>query len=170
MKNAKTLQWSVLAVLTITFLALAISYSQNNAVADTPKTTSSQNPVDDPDISTYMKAIQAVGLGDLFKGTGPFTGFIPSNKAFDKFGKDKLNKLMNPENQDRLTDLLIYHIVPGKYLAGNLNTRNYKTINGRNIDVTVENGVIRVNNATVIRTDMVGPNGVIHEIDTVLEP
>lgn len=147
-----------------------LCFSQNASIQNEKPQPASSEAIQDPNISTFRSAIEAAGLSELFKGTGPFTAFIPTNKAFEKFGKDKLNELLKPENKDRLIDLLTYHITTGKYLAQNLKTRTYRAINGKNLNVTVENGVIKVNNATIIRADMVGPNGVIHEIDTVLVP
>ena len=96
---------------------------------------------------------------------------MPTNAAFDKLGKEKLNQLLEPQNQDYLTDILIYHIVPGKYMARNLKSMRLQTINGKYLTITKgKDGEIRVNGAKVVRTDLVGPNGVIHEIDTVLIP
>lgn len=127
-------------------------------------------PVSDPNIRIFMSGVDSADLSDLFIGTGPFTAFVPSNEAVEKFGKDKWDNLLKPENKDQLASILIYHIVPGKYLEKNLKSRTLKTINGKNIQVTVENGEIHINNAKVIKTDMIGSNGVIHEIDTVLIP
>lgn len=123
-----------------------------------------------PELSVFAEGVKAADVGDLFQGTGPFTAFIPSNEAIDKFGQNKWKNLLKPENKDELTSILIYHIVPGKYMSKSLKTMTLKTINGKNIEIQVENGQIKVNNAKVIRTDMVGPNGVVHEIDTVLVP
>lgn len=124
----------------------------------------------DPNLSEFVKAIRAAEISDIFNGTGPFTAFVPSNAAFDKLGKAKLDELLKPENKDHLVDILIYHIVPGKYMAENLKTKSYRTVNGKPLEVKNENGQISVNNAKVTRTDLTGPNGVIHEIDTVLIP
>jgi uncharacterized surface protein with fasciclin (FAS1) repeats len=129
-----------------------------------------KRPIDDPDLKTFVEAGKAAGLQDIFQGTGPFTFFIPSNAAFEKFGRYKLQELMKPQNNDRLVTLLIYHVVPGKYLAQTLKTMELPTISGRSLNISVENGEIRVNGAKVIRSDMVGPNGVVHEIDAVLVP
>lgn len=123
-----------------------------------------------PEFSTFVQGIQAADLADLFQGTGPFTAFVPSNQAFDKFGQEKWKALLKPENKDELTSILIYHIVPGKYMSRNLRNMSLKTINGKSIEITVENGEIKVNGAKVIDKDKVGPNGVVHEIDTVLVP
>lgn len=129
-----------------------------------------KSPIDDPSITTFKTSIISAGLEDVFIGTGPFTVFAPTNDAFDKLGKEKMQTLLKPENRDELSILLEYHIVPGKFLSSNLKTKSYKTVDGRDLNVKVENGQITVNGAKVIKADMVGPNGVIYEIDKVLIP
>lgn len=135
-----------------------------------PKNESQSRILREPDLKTFADLIVAADLSDLFEGTGPFTAFVPTNQAFEKWGKGKLDELKKPENKDELTSLLIYHIVPGKYLSPNLKSRSYQTVNGKKLNVDVENGEIKVNGARVIKVDLLGPNGVIHEIDTVLVP
>ena len=109
-------------------------------------------------------------LKDLFNGTGPFTVFAPTDEAFKKLGKEKLDRLTKPENRDELSTILIYHVVPGKYLSKSLKTRQSISVGGKPLQINVEGGEIKVNNAKVVKMDLVGPNGVIHEIDTVLMP
>ncbi len=133
-------------------------------------TQNQSRPLQDPDLKKFTEAANAAGIRDLFEGTGPFTVFAPSNAAFEKFGTYKLKQLEEPKNHDTLIDLIMYHVLPGKYMASTLKTMDVKTTEGKEVHIVVENGEIRVNNAKVIRTDMVGPNGVVHIIDTVLEP
>lgn len=125
-------------------------------------------PIDDPEVKTFVDVARQVGLSDLFTGTGPFTIFAPSNAAVDKFSK--WQTLQKPKNHDALVDLMIYHVIPGRYMSETLKTMDVQTINGKSLHITVESGQIKVNNAKVIRADMVGPNAVWYIIDTVLEP
>lgn len=141
--------------------------AQANIAAEESK---AKGNITDPDISVFKHIVYVAGLNQIFDGTGPFTAFIPTNKAFDKLGKDKLDRLVKPENHDELVTLITFHIVPGKYLAENLKPRTYKSIHGNEVEVTIDGKDIRVNNAKLVKTDLVGPNGVIHEIDTVLLP
>jgi uncharacterized surface protein with fasciclin (FAS1) repeats len=135
---------------------------------ETPSPT--KKPLEAPQFTTLVMLIKAAGLQDVFVGTGPFTIFAPSNTAFDNLGKEKLNELLKVENKDQLTDILTYHVIPGKYLSSHLKSMETKTVNGKNIKIKVENGQVKVNNAIVTKKDMIGPNGVIYEIDTVLIP
>lgn len=134
------------------------------------KPAATQKPLESPQFSTLVMLIKAAGLEDIFVGTGPFTIFAPSNEAFNKLGKSKLNELLKTENKDELVDILTYHVIPGKYLSPSLKSMDVRTINGNNIKIRIENGQIKVNNAAVIKKDMVGPNGVVYEIDTLLTP
>lgn len=168
--NSLKLSLSVIAINLCTLMPI-YSIDQNTMTAPQPVNASKGAiSIVDPNLSTFVMAIREAELSDLFNGTGPFTAFVPSNAAFEKLGKAQLADLLKPENKDKLVDILIYHIVPGKYIAENLKSKNYRTVNGKDIEVKVDDGKITVNNAKVTRTDLVGPNGVIHEIDTVLMP
>lgn len=142
----------------------------DDPTTDSSPSTTGQRPINDPNVKTFAEAARAAGIREVFEGTGPFTIFAPTNAAFEKFGNSRLNQLLKPENHDKLVDLLIYHIVPGEYHLENLKSMNLKTINGKEIQVSVENGLIKVNNASVISGNKEGPNGVMHEIDAVLQP
>ena len=106
----------------------------------------------------------------MFRGTGPFTGFIPTNAAFEKLGVSQVEELLKPENKDQLAAILTYHMVPGKYKSDSLKSTRLQTINGKYLDIKVENHKITVNNAKVVKADLEGPNWIVYEIDTVLIP
>lgn len=128
------------------------------------------DPISSPELSMFKQALIAADLGDIFEGTGPFTAFSPTNEAFERLGKDRLNELMKPENKDALASLLMYHIVHGRYNTPALKSKELKTLNGKNITIVVKDGSITVNGAKTVKTDMNGSYGVLHEIDTVLVP
>lgn len=159
------------------FIALTLFFSLSGAHAqqvfdtiESSKESTQPTPLLDPTLSIFSQLMVDAGIGDLFKGTGPFTGFIPTNEAFEKLGEHKLAELKKPENRDQLADLLMYHIVPGKYLAKNLKNDRLRTINGNYLNIDVQNGEIKVNGAKVVKTDVIGPNGAIQEINAVLFP
>jgi len=66
---------------------------------------------------TLAKALDAAGLVETLKGKGPFTVFAPTDEAFAKLPEGTLEELLKPENKDKLTAILTYHVVPGKVLA-----------------------------------------------------
>jgi uncharacterized surface protein with fasciclin (FAS1) repeats len=123
-----------------------------------------------PDFSTLVAAVQAAGLAETLSGAGPFTVFAPTNAAFAKLPAGTVENLLKPENKDQLVAILTYHVVPGKVMAADVvGLTSAPTVNGKTLTVDASNGV-KVNGATVTATDIVGSNGVIHVIDTVILP
>jgi uncharacterized surface protein with fasciclin (FAS1) repeats len=122
---------------------------------------------------TLVAAVKAAGLVDTLKGAGPFTVFAPTDEAFSKLPHGTVESLLKPENKSKLVAILTYHVVSGKVMAEDVlklkNGTHVKTVNGKSITVHNKHGV-RINNATVIKTDIVCSNGVIHVIDHVLLP
>jgi uncharacterized surface protein with fasciclin (FAS1) repeats len=116
---------------------------------------------------TLVTAVQAAGLVETLKGKGPFTVFAPTDEAFAKIPKDQLNALL--ADKAMLTKVLTYHVVAGKVMAADVKAGMVPTVAGQSIDVTTDNGVM-INNAKVVKTDIVASNGVIHVIDTVIMP
>lgn len=119
--------------------------------------------------STLVRALNAAGLVDQLKQQGPFTVFVPSDQAFSKMSADSLTSLL--ADKQRLTNILTYHVVPGKLTAADLaNVTSVKTLNGAELTVKVTDGVVYLNDAKVVQSDIAASNGVIHVIDTVLTP
>merc|ERR1711966_311973 len=66
---------------------------------------------------TLVAAVQAAGLVDVLKGTGPFTVFAPTDEAFAALPDGTVENLLKPENKDQLAAILTYHVVPGTVMA-----------------------------------------------------
>ena len=116
---------------------------------------------------TLATALGAAGLVETLKGKGPFTVFAPTDEAFAKIPKADLDALL--KDKAKLTAVLTYHVVAGKVMAADVKAGNVKTVQGSELTVSTSMGVM-VNNAKVIKTDIVADNGVIHVIDTVIMP
>jgi uncharacterized surface protein with fasciclin (FAS1) repeats len=120
---------------------------------------------------TLAAALEAAGLVSTLKGVGPFTVFAPTDEAFAKLPAGTVEDLLKPENKQQLTDLLTYHVVPGKVTAADVaGLDEAKSVNGKMIDVEVDGGSVKVNDAVVTATDVAASNGVIHIIDKVILP
>ena len=120
---------------------------------------------------TLAKALAAAGLVTTLKGAGPFTVFAPTDAAFAKLPDGTLETLLKPENKEKLRRILTYHVVAGKVMASDVVKRqSAKAVSGDTITVKVEDGVVRVDNATVTSADVLASNGVIHVIDSVILP
>ncbi|CAN5824757.1 fasciclin domain-containing protein [soil metagenome] len=130
-----------------------------------------ENAVGSSDHTTLVAAVKAAGLVETLSGAGPFTVFAPTNEAFDKVPKAALDGLMKPENKDALTKILTYHVVPGALKAADLTDgQKLKTVQGEELTVSVKDGVVKINGATVTIPNVISSNGVTHVIDAVLMP
>lgn len=121
--------------------------------------------------NTLVSAVQAAGLVETLQGPGPFTVFAPNDAAFAKLPKGTLETLL--ADKDKLASVLTYHVVSGKVTAADalkLGGKDAATVNGQSFKVTVKDGTVMVDNATVIATDIQCSNGIIHVIDTVILP
>jgi uncharacterized surface protein with fasciclin (FAS1) repeats len=119
--------------------------------------------------NTLVTAVKAAGLVDALKGAGPFTVFAPNDAAFKKLPAGTLDAVLKDKN--KLTDILTYHVVPGKIMAADVvKQRSLKTLEGKPLSVDPSGGKVMINNAQVIKPDIMCNNGVIHVIDSVLLP
>lgn len=130
-----------------------------------------ENAMGSSEHTTLVAAVQAAGLVETLSGAGPFTVFAPTNMAFDEVGKDKLENLMKPENKEKLTKVLTYHVVPGALKASDLTDgQKLKTVEGKELKVTIKDGKVMIDGAEVLIPDVVSSNGVTHVINKVLMP
>ena len=120
------------------------------------------------EFKTLAKALSEAGLIDTLKGPGPFTVFAPTDAAFAKIPAAQLQALL--ADKAELTKVLTYHVVPGVVMAKDVKSGSVKTVEGQNLMLNVSSAGVKVDNAKVIKTDIVASNGVIHAIDTVLMP
>jgi uncharacterized surface protein with fasciclin (FAS1) repeats len=125
----------------------------------------------DGSFTTLMKALQAAGLIETLKGTGPFTVFAPNDAAFARLPKGMLDDLLKPENKASLASILTYHVMPGKFTAAEVEKmKQLDTVNGDQLIFTIGGNIKAVDNAKVLQTDIACSNGLIHIIDTPVIP
>ena len=125
------------------------------------------------EFNTLIAAVDAAGLVDVLSNDGPFTVFAPTDAAFALLPPEELEFLLQPENQATLIFILQYHALAGEFFESDLpeGTTDVDTLNGEPMAITKTAGQVRINaEATVIQTDLVATNGVIHAIDRVLLP
>ena len=95
----------------------------------------------------------------------------PTNEAFDALPEGTLESLLLPENIGTLTDILTYHVVGENALSSTLSNGDIDTLNGNTVNVEVSDTGVIVNDANVISpADIIGSNGIVHAIDSVLLP
>lgn len=130
-----------------------------------------ENAVGSSDHTTLVAAVKAAGLVETLSGAGPFTVFAPTNEAFDKLPKGTVEGLLVPAKKETLTKILTYHVVPGALKAADLKDgQKLKTVEGKELTVSVKDGKVMINGATVTTADVISSNGVTHVIDAVLMP
>jgi uncharacterized surface protein with fasciclin (FAS1) repeats len=140
--------------------------AQSNASKDIVTTA-----VDAGSFKTLAAALEAAGLVETLQGKGPFTVFAPSDEAFAKLPAGTVDMLLKPENKRRLISVLTYHVVPGRVLAADVvKLTAAVTANGQRVDVKTDAGMVQIDQARVVATDIDCSNGVIHVIDQVLLP
>jgi uncharacterized surface protein with fasciclin (FAS1) repeats len=119
--------------------------------------------------TTLVTALKAAGLVDTLKGAGPFTVFAPNDEAFAKLPAGTVDALL--KDPEKLKKILTYHVVAGKVMASAVvKMKSAKTLEGSYAKITVKGSTVMIDNAKVLKTDIVCDNGVIHVIDTVLMP
>ena len=124
-------------------------------------------------MSKLVEAVKAAGLVDTLKGPGPFTVFAPTDEAFNKIPKEAMDMLM--KDPMKMKDLLSYHVVEGKMMATDLKEHEYlQALNGGELKIDAKSWHlhknIKVNDANIIKPDLVVDNGICHAIDKVLMP
>ena len=122
-------------------------------------------------LSTLVKAVKSTGSVQMLSSEGPFTVFAPTNEAFNALPQGTLDNLMMAENEDKLRNILAYHVVEGTMMAADLKDgQTLTTAQGADLQVTKQNGNVMINGATVAKADVQASNGVVHVVDTVLMP
>ncbi len=142
--------------------AMAMTFGSASAadIVDTAKSAGT--------FTTLVTALETAGLVDTLKGPGPFTVFAPTDAAFAKIPKARLDALL--KDKATLTKVLTYHVVPGKVMAADVKPGKVNTVEGAPLAIKVKGGKVMVDKAQVTKTDIAADNGVIHVIDTVLMP
>ncbi|WP_082318114.1 fasciclin domain-containing protein [Hymenobacter sp. DG25A] len=137
----------------------------------TPDKDIVDNAVNSKDHTTLVAAVKAAGLVETLKSAGPFTVFAPTNAAFNELPNGALAGLLKPESKDKLASVLKYHVIAGRIMAADLRDgQELTTVNGEKVKVTVKDGQVMINNATVTIPDVVSSNGITHVINQVLLP
>lgn len=150
-------------------VAAAVSLVAGQASAVSAKHDIVDTAVAAGQFKTLATALGKAGLVETLKGDGPFTVFAPTDEAFAKIPADKLNALI--ADKKGLTSVLTYHVVAGKVMAADVvKLKGAKTVQGSSVKIQVKDGVVMVDGAKVVKTDIECTNGVIHVIDSVIVP
>lgn len=130
-----------------------------------------ENAINSKDHTTLVAAVKAAGLVETLSSAGPFTVFAPTNEAFNKLPAGTVDELLKPESKEKLSAVLTYHVVAGRYSSKDLKDGlKLKTVQGNEITINKKGNTWMVNNAKISIADIMDSNGVTYVIDTVLMP
>lgn len=117
-------------------------------------------------LTSFVGAINAAGLQSTINSLSDVTIFAPSNTAFQAIGN-----IVSNASTKTLTSVLEYHVLNGTVAYSTLlGNGSVATLGGGNLTITVEDGAVFVNGARVINSDLLVSGGVMHVIDSVLNP
>ena len=164
-----------ITTLSVLFLSLTTSFAQSETIVGVA--SGNEN------FTTLVAAVKAADLVETLSSEGPFTVFAPVNTAFEALPAGTVETLLKPESKDALTGILTYHVVAGKYMAGdvikaiegNKGSFSIKTVQDGTITLSLSGDKVMLkdekgNLATVVMADVAASNGVIHAIDAVVMP
>ena len=188
MKSLSKLSKSLFVLGAVAFGAVSMNLTSTPLYADGHSKAAMKDVVGvamgSKDHTTLVTAVKAADLVGTLQGKGPFTVFAPTNGGFDKLPDGTVADLLKAENKSTLSSILTYHVVAGKFPAADV----MKLVNsgqGKATVKTVQGGTLTVmpdgdkglmimdekgGKAKITATDLMGSNGVIHVIDTVLMP
>lgn len=172
--------------LTLTSLLVALAVvgcgsSSSGSTTASTETSSSGSETASADIvdtavgagsfTTLVAAVQAAGLEETLRGTGPFTVFAPTDAAFAALPAGTVESLLLPENRDQLRSILTYHVVSGRVMASDAaGLTAAPTVQGSSAPIAHVEGGLTIGGARIVTTDIACSNGVIHVIDAVMMP
>ena len=182
------IQFFLIALFALTFSTQAVS--QCGGQNKNAKNASWQDESDIIDIAsgndvfgTLTAAVKTAGLVNTLQGDGPFTVFAPTNAAFAKLPEGTVNALLQPENKQKLTQILTYHVIAGEFKAKDViaaikgagGAFTVETVSGDKLTASIQNDTVILTDenggtSAVTQTDVDASNGVIHVIDSVVLP
>lgn len=173
---------NLFAILFLGLFSLSTAYADNNPISENSPSIVGV-AASNANFTTLVAAVKAADLVSTLDMEGPFTVFAPVNAAFDKLPEGTVANLLKPENKSTLTSILTYHVVSGQFKAAdviaaiNSNGGSFTipTVQGGNLTAKIKDGnvVLKDENgakSTIVLTDVMASNGIIHAIDSVVMP
>ena len=166
--------FALVAVFALVVAACSSSTDDTTTTEATESTSVLDLAIEAGQFSTLIAAVDAAGLTDTLDGEGPFTVLAPTDAAFAA-AFEALG--ITPEellaDTDTLTQILLYHVIgqeADSQLVATLDGQSVETLNGQSVDISVVNGSVMINTATVVSADLMADNGIVHVINEVLLP
>lgn len=120
--------------------------------------------------TVFTHLVEGTLLEKKLRSESPFTLFAPADMAFTGLSADTLRWLLEPQNESRLTEILWYHVVRGRFDCKQLEQiKTARTEQGQDLRIDLRQTIL-IDSARIIFKDIDATNGVIHGIDSLLMP
>lgn len=171
--DLRTLSIALITVLSTFLLGCGGSSNFLNNVVDTENYEIMTLAKMDENLSTFASLAEMSDLDLKLEYGGPVTVLIPTNDAFKSMPLEEYNFLIDPDNRDELSRFLQRHILPSKVYAIEFNSSQaIETVGEEEITIStnIAGNVINVGGAQIIKSDIEGSNGIIHILNSIVEP
>ncbi len=147
--------------------ATTTTTSMTTVIPTGPEVTFVSTLQEDGRFSMLLALIDAAELAIMLEGPTPFTLFAPTDEAFDALPPGTIDDLIS--DTPALVEVLFHHIADGGITADQLaGMTQIEAIQGGNLEVSRQDGQLKIGEAAVLDSDIIVPNGIIHVIDAVL--
>jgi len=155
---------SFLVIIVVALLS-GLAFAQNSQYVNVMDTAKASNQ-----LKIFVAAVEAADLGEILN-KGQYTIFAPTDEAFAKLPEGKLDRLLQPENKQKLIDILTYHVIPVRLSVDDFREgKSYKTVNGNMLNILFKNPPIIVNKKIQVVSSLAASNAIIYLVDTVILP
>jgi len=159
----------ILSMVVLAASVVAAGAGARTELNSAPKKNIVQTAVAAGQFKTLVKLVKRAGLAGALSGKTQLTVFAPTDAAFAKMPQSTLDALL--ANRAKLRTVLLYHVVQGRVPAAKVTTMaSARTLARQSVSFMVKDGVVFVNDARVVKANVVTRNGIIHVIDKVLIP
>ncbi|OED37635.1 hypothetical protein AB833_22810 [Chromatiales bacterium (ex Bugula neritina AB1)] len=171
--SVRQLAASAVAAISLTLVACDSAEITSNAPPP-PPVNLIDTAIAAGNFTTLNAALEAAGLNTLLaddSAEASYTVFAPTDAAFAALGQPAIDALL--ADTDRLTDVLLYHVLPSTVNAEAATALAGTTITMQNGDpaaLSLDGQQLRINTANITTADVIASNGIIHVIDAVLIP
>jgi uncharacterized surface protein with fasciclin (FAS1) repeats len=159
----------ILSMVVLAASVVAAGAGARTELNSTPHKNIVQTAVAAGQFKTLVKLVKRAGLAGALSGKTQLTVFAPTDAAFAKMPQSTLDALL--ANRAKLRTVLLYHVVQGRVPAAKVTRMaSARTLAKQSVSFMVKDGVVFVNDARVVKANVVTRNGIIHVIDKVLIP
>ncbi|KLU85726.1 hypothetical protein MAPG_04746 [Magnaporthiopsis poae ATCC 64411] len=116
----------------------------------------------DMNLTAAVGALRRASVANRVDTRRDVTMFVPNNDAFNRIGS-----MANGLSTEQLAGIMNYHVVDGQLplYVNQLRNQSVNTLNGAQLTFTNNSGVMFVNGARIVQSNVLTNNGVMYVID-----